>query len=274
MTAGTVATFSCLRLADALSVSERASAVTELMDAVRRWGRRHGATQLRGPLLYSTWYPYRVLADDRTSEPAGFAGEGVEPALNNDWYRVAGLAVTDRYVTMAPPDNRDYWSDHLAREASISARRGGGWLLRPLSARDGASLLPEIHGWLQVTFAHNPYFSPLAGPEFAARVLAGVPEEVTPIRLGAFDVQGTIKGILTGHLAEGRGVLKTIAVSPDTRGGRCAMALTFEFHRMLFAQGVTRVWHALMHVDNLSARMSAKYAQPVRHYVLYGASLD
>lgn len=270
MTRGRLVAFSALRVNERLSSAEQVSVVGRLLQAAAQWGRSRGAERLGGPLMLSTWNPYRVLADDRPNETNGFPGEGVEPAAYNLLYRAAGLQVTDRYVTTAPPEDPDYWMFHLDREAGISSRRAGRVAVLPLSPGDGLRLAPQVFEWLNSSFVHNPYFVALSGAEFGDWLMQSMPGGVEPVRLGAFDGDGTVLGVLAGFVAENRGILKTVAVRPDAQGTRCAMALTFEFHRRLFHRGITQVQHALMHVNNSSARMSSKYARPVRHYVLYG----
>ncbi|MEB3198778.1 MAG: hypothetical protein VKP62_16415 [Candidatus Sericytochromatia bacterium] len=267
------AAFSLLRVAPDLDGEAAEASAIALLRAARQWAFAHDARHLRGPLPFSTWFPYRVLADDREQGPVGFFGEAVEPVSYNRWYRAAGFQVTDRYVTMALPEDPTFWETHLTREAALSARRRDHFLVRPLSPQDGAALLPVVHGWINAAFADNAYFSPLGQSDFIDRVLGALPAEAEPIRLAAFDPSGSPFGVLTGHLEGDRGVLKTIAVHPDVRRGRCAMALSFAFHRMLYERGLTRAWHAQMHECNASARMSAKYARPVRHYVVYGDTL-
>lgn len=265
--------FALLRVRQDLSEAAAEAATAALFDEARRFGREHGATAIRGPVAFSTWHPYRVLADDAPQAIAAFPGEGVEDPTHHRHYRAAGLAVTDRYMTTAVPDDADFWARHLAAEAAIAARRHDAAAIRPLSAAEGRAHLGDFHAMIGETFSRNAHYAAIDAPEFAELLLGEAPPGITPLHLGAFGPDGRLVGVCAGFVAGRRGVLKTLAVHPTAQGGRTAMALTFAFHRHLHAEGVTTALHALMKSDNRSASMSAKYAQPVRHYVLYGASL-
>ncbi|MEB3222042.1 MAG: GNAT family N-acetyltransferase [Candidatus Sericytochromatia bacterium] len=267
---GPLGMFGWLRLAPDVAGPERTAVVAALIAAARDFTRRHGATRLRGPMTFSTWLPYRVLAEDSPAGEAGFPGEGVEPAARNALYTDAGLVVTDRYLTQAVPDDPDYWEVELAREAALASRRGGGLHVRAVEAGEGPTLLPRIHTWLNATFAGAPYFTPIGPAELAERIVGRAPADVEAVHLVALDGTGDPQGVLVGFLHGDRGILKTVAVSPAVRGGRAAMALTFGFHRWVRSRGTTCAWHAQMHEGGISRRMSAKHARPVRRYVLYG----
>jgi hypothetical protein len=271
---GPLGMFGWLRLHPALPFDERVEVARGLLAEAGAFARQHGATRLRGPMTFSTWLPYRVLADDSPADEPGFPGEGVEPSEMNALYVAAGLEVCDRYVTRAVPEGADHWEAALSREAEVAARRGDRLHVRQVAAGEVGGLLPHVHRWLNVTFAGTPYFTPV-GPEALADHLVGrAPQGVEPVHLVAVDGSGAPHGVLVGFLHAGRGILKTVAVSPAARGGRAAMALTFGFHRWLHARGITRAWHAQMHEAANSARMSAKHARPVRRYVLYGDAVD
>jgi hypothetical protein len=265
--------FAFLRVRHDLPDAAASAATAALFDEARRFGREHGATALRGPIAFSTWHPYRVLADDAPQAIAAFPGEGVEAPTHHRHYRAAGLAVTDRYMTTAVPDDAAFWARHLAAEAAIAAKRRGAAAIRPLSAAEGRAHLGDFHAMIGETFSRNAHYAAIDAPEFAELLLGEAPPGITPLHLGAFGPDGRLVGVCAGFVVGECGVLKTLAVHPTAQGGRTAMALTFAFHRHLHARGVKTALHALMKSDNRSASMSAKYAQPVRHYVLYGASL-
>ncbi|MFN3430285.1 MAG: GNAT family N-acetyltransferase [Candidatus Sericytochromatia bacterium] len=267
--------FALLRIRPDLPETDRAAATAALFEEARRFGREHGAVAIRGPIAFSTWHPYRVLAEDLAPSAPAFPGEGVEAPAHHRYYRAAGLAVTDRYMTTAVPDDAEFWARHLAAESVVAARRrdGGGAAIRPLGAAEGRAHLGDFHAMIGETFSRNAHFAPIDAPEFAELLLGEAPPGIVPLHLGAFAPDGRLVGVCAGFVWGDRGVLKTLAVRPEVQGGRTAMALTFAFHRHLHAQGVNTALHALMKSDNRSASMSAKYAQPVRHYVLYGAPL-
>ncbi|MEB3329433.1 MAG: hypothetical protein VKQ33_09405 [Candidatus Sericytochromatia bacterium] len=271
---GALGMFGWLRLHPSLSGAERVALTKALIHEARAFTRSHGASRLRGPMTFSTWLPYRVLAEDSPPDELAFPGEGAEPQALNALYLGAGLRVCDRYVTRAVPEDPAHWEAALAREALIAARRGDRLQVREVKPGEAEALLPHIHGWLNASFARTPYFTPVGPQELAEHLVARGPTGVVPAQLVAADARGTPHGVLTGFLHEGGGVLKTVAVSPAAQGGRAAMALTFGFHRWLHARGTTRAWHAQMREEAISARMSAKHARAVRCYVLYGDADD
>jgi hypothetical protein len=49
--------------------------------------------------------------------------------------------------------------------------------------------------------------------------------------------------------------------------------LTVQCQVAAYALGYRRVIHALMHDDNISSKISARYAQPIRGYTLFAKRL-
>jgi hypothetical protein len=261
--------FSFLRLAPGLSATERQTVAQSLLQEAKQWAQAQGAKHLRGPLPFSTWHPYRVVDTDTGARPFRFPGESVEDRAIQELYRSAGLEITDRYETRMLVDGQPPWDPLLKMESLM--RRRSRYQIRPLAPAEVGARMARIFEMVSATFSNNAYYSPIDPAEFAELMGGGAAKGYS---LGAFSPEDEFIGFCVGYAHDGVGILKTLGVAPEYRGSYVAMGLTFEFHRQLKQDGLRTALHAMMKDDNASQSMSAKYAQPLRSYVLYGCAVD
>jgi len=69
-------------------------------------------------------------------------------------------------------------------------------------------------------------------------------------------------------------ILKSMAVHPVLRSLGLGSWLIAQVQESAAAAGMDRIIFALMHDENNSARISAKYANVIRRYTLYSRALD
>ncbi len=264
------AVFACLTVAPDCLASDRALALATLFEATRIWAQARDATRLVGPIFFSTWWPYRVLACDHGPVPWPFSGECTEGAHRLADYQMMGLAVTDRFVSRHldrrwPP----WWAlDLLERWL----RRNSPITIRRIDATECLAQAHSIFAMISDVFAHNAHYTPLDEDTFKSVYLAGLPEQ--GIVLGAFEPNGELVGFCSGSVAGPVGILKTVGVVARHRGTRLGMGLTYQFHRELMRHSCTQAVHAMMKDDNASNRLSGRVARVMREYVLLGCSLD
>ena len=262
--------FSCLRIAPDCQGEERVQVLGSLLDATRGWARGRGVARLLGPIMLTTWLPYRVLDRDRGPLPFPFPGETVEPRERQIDYQAMGFKVTDRFVSRyLHKRNPPWWLMDLLEKW---LRRGMRVSIRVFGSEELPARMGEVYRMVAATFARNAHFAPIDPAEFAMLMAATGPLEA--IHLGAFDPSGQLVGFCTGYIHGEVGILKTVGVVPEHRGTRLGMGLTYQFHRELLARGLGQAVHALMKDDNASNKMSARVAKSMREYVLYGCSVD
>ena len=243
-----------------------------LLAAARQWGKDQGCATIRGPLLFSTWHPYRVADPD----PRGhaFPGERVEPAGMQRHYAAAGLDGSDGYVTQAITDV----AAHVAPLLANLVRMPTG----PLTADRIASQIATVHQLVSVVFQGNAYYAPIDVAEFAAMLALDPDGSLEPLSVGVFGPNDELLGFSVGFgfLPEGCdpadkiAILKTIGVHPEHRGGIVTWNATVSFHELAVEKGYSTVYHAMMKADNKSRRLSGLYAEPVRTYRLFAGAVD
>jgi GNAT superfamily N-acetyltransferase len=68
-------------------------------------------------------------------------------------------------------------------------------------------------------------------------------------------------------------IVKTLAVLPERANAGLGSLLLATCQCTASRLGYARAIHALMHEQNISRSLSRRYAQPMRHYALFGRAL-
>jgi hypothetical protein len=263
------AAFGGLTFRSDLAGEAREAVAASLLAAARQWGRERDLPTLRGPLLFSTWHPYRVAdSEDQQVRPA-FPGERVEPAEMQRYYRAAGLSDADTYLTQ-------HWRD-LIRSFEPYRKDIQPEALRPLGREYLATHLPTIHQLVTTVFAHNAHYASIDAAEFAALLSLEPAGSQEFLGLGVFGEADELIAFAVGYgfVPDGGresdkiAVLKTLGVHPGHRGGMVTWQASMGFHAMVADMGYDNAYHAMMKSDNKSLKLSRNYAHPVRHYRLF-----
>lgn len=251
-----------------------------LLHAVCEELARFDVRRILGPVNGDTWHRYRLeLArgpGDPEIEPANFATEPRNPARYAADFEAAGFAPVARYESRYEPRPV---VDAKARAIAEERMRAGGLRSASLDPHRFEETLGAMHTLSLEAFAVNPYYSPLSREAFLA-LYAPFRTRIVPelVRL-AFDANDRLVGYLFGFpdalaLENGRPtrtVCKTIAVARDARGLGLGGLLLDEFRAASLALGARGILHALMHVDNVSMRLSSRRASVLfKRYALYG----
>jgi hypothetical protein len=238
------------------------------------------ARRVLGPVDGATWRRYRLelprAADDPDVQPARFGGEPVNPARYVDEFAAAGFVPVARYQSRYEPAPAIRAGEHDAARTRALRR---GIRLHALADVPFDELLRAMHELSLESFAGSPYYAPLPFADFAA-LYAPFRGRVVPelVRL-ATGADGRLAGYLFGYpdplaLHEGRPtrtVCKTVAAAPRGRGAGVGGLLLEEFRAASVALGCGGILHALMHEDNVSLRMSARYHSVLfKRYALFG----
>ncbi len=234
---------------------EAASAV---LDAGTAWLRARGATIVRGPINYSTWNDYRFS----TAGTGRFAGEPYHPAYYPTLWANAGFDVCAHYGS--------YWLGPLSpiveKFARVIAR--GTATVRPVTAAD----LPSLYQLAITGFQGAYMYAPIEPDEFAS-LYAG--DRVTAATATSFLAveDGRPCGFVYSFVADlpdgPAGVIKTIVVDRQARGGSAYAGLMTAAIDAFRALGVDRAMGGLMHADGSPAAMGwCRPEMSFKQYVL------
>ena len=249
-----------------------AQACTELAAA--------GCTLAVGPLDGNTFRAYRFVTR-RSFEGPPHPPFFLEPDNPDEWpagFVAAGFTpLSDYYSALTTLDGPDPRLEALA--APLDQER---ITVRALEPANFDANLARLYDLVMVSFQHALLFAPISREEFMA--------QYTPLRAVLIpqlvllaEQAGRLVGFLLAlpDLAQAqRGepvdtvILKTVAVLPEWRNaglGGALVALVQEEARRL---GFRRAIHALMQAGNVSRRISARYAWPMRQYTLFAKPLS
>ena len=252
-------------------------AARELLDAAAAKLAEAGCTLAIGPMDGNTWRRYRFVVE-RGAEPPFF----LEPDNDDRWplqWRDAGFDTFTTY-TSALAENPAV-DEHWLRTVLERLSRGG-IAIRHLDQQRAEAELRQIYRLSFEGFRRNVLYTPLAEDEFLEqnrRLLPFVvPELVLVAERGGemvgflFALPDILEAGRTGGAARTL-VLKTIAVAASVAGAGLGSALIARAMQAARALGFTRAIFALMHEDNLSQRLSRRYAKTMRRYALFSRTL-
>lgn len=237
---------------------------------------RHGCTYAVGPMDGNTWRSYRLVVD-RGVEPPFF----LEPTNPESWphhFAAAGFTPLAHYYSSLNTDlgRRDDRSEQTAARLSEL-----GVTIRPVDIERFDEELHGIYAVAAVAFRDAFLYTPLPETEFAAqyqRIRPFVRPELVLIaeRDGqtvgfSFNVPDVLE--VTRGGAPRTAIIKTLAIRPDRAYAGLGSLLVDRSHEAMTSLGYDRAIHALMHESNRSRSISARGAQPMRRYALFGQSL-
>lgn len=242
---------------------------------------RHGVRRIVGPVNGDTWHRYRWQLPrepgDPDVRPDHFFGEPRNAGRYPDDFAAAEFSIVSRYESRFEPDPA---VDPSAHEAALERARARGIRIRPLDPERFDDTLRAMHALSLEAFADNPWYAPLPVDAFLG-LYAPYRGRVDPslVRL-AFDAGGTLVAYLFGFQDKDapddsgrptRTVCKTIAVARHARGAGLGGLLLDDFRRASLACGARGILHALMHVDNVSMRLSTgRQSVLFKRYALFG----
>jgi len=258
-------------------VADDADAAERLLREASASLRVAGAARVLGPMNGSTWARYRfALAPDT---PAGaleppFLGEPTNPPDYPAWFARAGFAPVVAYESRIQRDLTT--ADPRAGQAAAQVA-AAGLHLETLALDRLEPVLGEIHALSLESFGDNAYYRPIAREVFVAMYTPLRPILDPDLVLLARDAAGALVGFSFAYVdplgaaagAPGRVVLKTLVTRPAFRGVGLGGLLVDRTRSLALEKGHRAVIHALMHVRNVSKRMSERSTTEFRQYALY-----
>ncbi|HEY3814903.1 MAG TPA: hypothetical protein VGL66_16920 [Caulobacteraceae bacterium] len=216
-----------------------------------------------GPMDGDTWSRHRLVVESDGRAP--FLMEPSNPEHYPGAFDQADWPVIARYASAEGPLTPAQ-SKPLCKGVALRA-------FDPVRTEED---LERIHALSLKAFAGNFLYRPQSLPRFLASYRPLLPALDPELIVLAEDDAGALQGFLfaapdLSAAADDRAVvLKTYASVKRGLGSQ----LTQRLYERAAARGYTRVIHALMHHDNLSAQHSAKLgAEVFRSYALWGLRL-
>lgn len=238
---------------------------------------RDGATRVIGPMNGSTWARYRFVAaaasPEESNEPP-YLSEPTNPPAYPAYFHAAGFVPIVEYESRM---QRDLTIVDPKAAPAVAKVADAGIRIESLAIDRFVEVLGEIHALSLESFRDNPYYRPVERDAFIA-MYTPMQSLLDPdfVQL-ARDATGALVGFVFAFVdplgaaygAPGRVILKTLVTAPALRGLGLGALLVDRTRSLALAKGHHAVIHALMHVSNVSKRMSERTATRFRRYVLY-----
>ena len=231
-----------------------------------------GCTYCIGPLNGSTWYKYRLTIPD--SNPPFFLDNYHKPWYvkqfsDNSFVSISmynSSQITSLYVT----------GKRIKRLEKIFSNQG--IIIRSIDLSNFENEIKKIHTICTASFKNNFLYTPISQNELAA-LYTGAQKFIDPrYVLICEDTAGKPLAFVfcVPDLFEKSIktlVIKTIAVTPESRGKGLGTFLVEKIHLMAFRNDFNRIIHALMQCNNISNKIVGDKSNAFRQYKLYGKSL-
>ena len=238
---------------------------------------RSGRTLAVGPMDGNTWRRYRFIIERGTEPP--FL---MEPDNPDEWPAHWTAAGFDRLATYASALNDDPGAIDPRTDAALARLRDVGITVRPLDMSAVEAELDRLYSLSLLAFRDNFLYTPIRREEFVGQynaVLVHVRPELVLLAERAGELMGYIfalPDILQGMRGQpvDTVILKTLAVDPAARGLGLGGALLDLAQRTTHGLGYRRAIHALFHEQNVSGRISGRYARRLRRYALFSRPLS
>lgn len=232
-----------------------------------------------GPMDGNTWRSYRFVVEPGT-EPPFFLEPFNPPAWPQQFIR-AGFAVLATYTSALATDLAAFDPRIPAAESRLA---DAGIRIRSIRQDCADDDLRAIFRLSRSSFAGNFLYTPLEEDEFLEQnrqILPHVQPDLVLLAERGDELVGFLFAV-PDLLAERRGaesapaqrlpptaIVKTVAVAPGAGHRGLGSVLVSLVHRRAHALGFRRAIHALMHEDNVSRNISARYAAVMRRYALF-----
>ena len=236
-----------------------------------------GCASAVGPIDGSTWQRYRLVVD-RGAEPPFF----LEPHNPSDWPRHWALAGFSPCATYRSALNEDLTIEDPRTGEALQRLLAAGITIRSFDRLDADGELMRLFELSSDAFRANPFYTPIHREQFCAQMRALLPfvrpglvllalrhEQVVGFIFAVPDTLQAQRGLKVDTV-----ILKSMAVAGECRGMGLGGVLMDLVQRSARGMGFRRAIHALMREDNVSTKISGRYAQTFRRYALFSRSLS
>ncbi len=258
------------------AADSQSAATLLIADACRRLAVK-GCSQAIGPMDGNTWRPYRFITK-RGPEPIFF----LETNNPDTWpvhFTSNGFRPLKTYFSSLATDlSCPQPKIQLLNEHLIKA----GINFRQINHHRFEDELRRLYALCLLSFSENFLFTPICEAEFISMYLPLEPL-ICPELVFIAEYNGSPVGwvfSIPNYRQADRGqtidtlIIKNLAVHPAHRGMGLGSVLLARCHSAAKDRGYTRAIHTYMIEDNISRKISAYYAQPIRQYHLFKKELN
>ena len=252
------------------------SAATFLIAGACRRLAVEGCSQAIGPMDGSTWRPYRFITK-RGPEPIFFL-ESDNPDSWPQHFTANGFThLKSYYAALATDLSCPQPKIQRLNERLINA----GIIFRQINLDRFEDELRRLYELCLLSFCENFLFTPICEAEFMRlhlQLKSLIRPELVLIAEADDSPIGLVFGIPNYREAD-RGqtidtlIIKSLAVHPAYRGMGLGSVFLARCHSAAKELGFTRAIHTCMIENNISRKISAHYARPIRQYHLFKKEL-
>lgn len=251
-------------------------AATALLQVACQELREKGCSFAIAPIDGNTWHDYRLVTEWGKHPPfflePNTRASLYQAFLEQDFFPIA------RYYSALCTDLQIRDRRLISVQKCFSDR---GINIRSLNPENLEAELEKIYHIAIAAFRNNFLYQPISKTQFMALYRLILPYIQPELILIAEEGNKPIGFLfaLPDALEAQRGeaiatvILKTVAILPQRKYAGLGSILVEKCHAIAFQMGYQKVIHALMNRANPSSNISQYYANPIRHYVLFGKQL-
>ena len=235
-----------------------------------------GCTLAVGPMDGDTWHSYRFVTETGDAPPF-FLEPWQPPTWTDHWYDAGFRPLAEYHSTVS--EDLDGAEDDPRQHEAARRVQAADVRVRALEPARWEEELGKIHAVAAVSFQTNFLYTPLPAEDFLA-LYAPLKSVVRPdLVLISENASGQPVGFALGlpnvsDVSRETFIAKTVAVLPSAAGVGLGRILVDGLHAAARGLGYRRAIHALMHDDNASRHLSARFgSRPLRRYALFSRRL-
>ncbi|HEY1045951.1 MAG TPA: hypothetical protein VGF79_05890 [Bacteroidia bacterium] len=248
--------FGCLGLLDS---SDAKRFIQKLCVMVRE---KCGPVELHGPINGNSWYSYRLPIDHSESL---FVGDPTCKGFSHHDFIDNGFEVAQSYET--------YLQKDLSGVEPIESSR---LMIKYHSLEELQSMLPVLYDVSIEAFKHAAYFTDMPKDLYIDRYASLLPFGKLDLMPYVWHENGQLMAysFCYNGFEKGDLVLKTLASRNNRLSAGAGRLMASEIISKARSMGYSRIWHALMHSNNVSKIMSGKFkGEPYKKYAVYRKKL-
>ncbi|HRK08235.1 MAG TPA: GNAT family N-acetyltransferase [Pseudobdellovibrionaceae bacterium] len=263
----------------------RQKAFAELVRVAEAWAKEQGAQRIVGPMMMTTWFPYRarMWQEDHSAigETPRFSWEPQQNPGDESFWSEAGFEVLETYHTKGLGDLAGFAKKLRASRDKAEAK---GYRPQAFSAlvtdpQSRGELMRGLYELSMESFDEAFLFTPIPYAAFEALYVTGL----SALKGGSESLQhayllksaeGEPAAFSFAFVDQGYVVIKTLAVAAKFRGQGLSNAVMSYSCESALAAGVDRMIHALVRRGNISETYAGKAEELWEHrYALFAKSL-